>query len=636
MNRRPWIPFERLPKGRFQENLAVLRKTHPELAPLFTGKPPRPVEVRQDDFPWMACRIRTPEGWVVVHGDKLPVRQELDRLLASVPQFWDWGGRILYLYQTGMGLAVAINRPFLDQDLSRRIVVIQNEITPLFAGMALYDFRDLFESEHIVWFLGPEIHKQLPSLLLEHDLAGETYYLVMGGSLSANQAGFPPLSDVMDIIRNSHHKYHQSQAVNSGPEIRRHYQDHDLFRIRKVLGLNFYPRRPGGWILKSIIDAMQRLGLKAEICDESAYYPDLSSLKHHIFQQIGTIKPDLIMTVMFGSAEYLPPEVFEDFPVPRVSIMVDHELPIWTRFCHYDIVVLMLAEMTGILERYAGVETDFLPVVSHLSRVGKKTAEYEVPLSFVGGIAEFRPGDIEMRRAQLEGPYPGLWAVVEELTQGMVRCERKETLYEMMDNALRDFNPPLSLKAKWAVLFLTNRIASLQYRQRLLNSVLPFQPWIFAGESPALSPESPLRPYLKGRINPELLPELYASSAINLNLHAPGNTHTPSDRVFNVARAGGFQLCDPLLNLSNFYSVPDEVPTFCSEEDLAEKIDYYLNHPLEREEAARRSCIRTEKHYHYENWVRGLFRIIQRRLRQRFDPTRNLDLPFDITEDGTQ
>ncbi|HQO33051.1 MAG TPA: glycosyltransferase [bacterium] len=635
-NTSPWIPFERLPKGRFQENLALLKRTHPELAPLFTAKPSRPVEVRQDEFPWMACRMLTPQGWIPIHGNNMPVAREIDRLMIQVPRFWDWGGQVLYLYQAGMGLTIATNRHYLDQDPSRRIVVIQDELSPLFAGMALYDFRNLFESEQILWFLGPEIQKQLPACLLEHHLAEQVYYTIAGGSALADQPGFPSLSGLTEIIRSSHNTHHQSQTANSRLEIRRYYQDHDLFRIRKVLGLNFYPRRPGGWILKSITDAMQRLGLEVQICEESAQYPDKSVFQHHILHRIAETKPDLLVTIMFGSSEYLLPEVFDELPIPRAVYMVDHELPTWGKFGRYDLVVLPMAEMSGVLEQYTHVETDFLPIVAHFSRSGRKRADLEVPLSFVGGITSIPPEDFQTKKTELERAYPGLWEVVEELVRGMIRCERKATLYEMVDRAVKNFDPPLSLQARWAVLFLANRMSSDLYRQRLLESIVRFQPWIFAGDASSLNPRSPLLPHLKGRIEPNSLPDLYASSAINLNLHAPGNTHTPSDRVFNVARAGGFQLCDPLLNLSDFYSVPDEVPTFCSEEDLAEKIAYYLNHPREREESAARSCVRTEKHYHYENWVRGLFEIVQHRLRGRFDHSRELDLPFRITEDHSE
>ncbi|MFH1739644.1 MAG: glycosyltransferase [bacterium] len=633
MNDQQWISYEQLPREQLETNLAVLNRCHPDLYPLFENRTPRfQVEVRGERPPFFACRLRTGQEWVPVHGHNLSAAEEHRRLQADVPSFWSWGGKLLYLYQPGLGFPAVESLQFLKQDPTRRLVVIQNELSPLLAGMALYDFRPLFESEQVFWILGPDAHEPLSEKILDYDIAKHVYFTITVGSILPNHRNYPKISEIVGKIRKVHTDYQVTRATTSLPEIKNYYEDHDLFQIKRVLAIDLYPDRAGAWILDAVAGAMRQLGLEVCTSAESARHGDSNIFKNHIFRLIAETKPDLVFTIMFCSCDYLPQEAFDSLRLLRINYQIDQELPLWAKSNKHELAILTMKEMTGIFESHTGIETDFLPIVPRLERSGQFIESLEVPLSFVGGITSMPWGYLSARRMEMERCHPGLWGVVENLVQKIARCERSATIYQIVDEAVRDFDPPLSDQERWEILLLANRLGSDLYRRRLLTQVAQFQPWIFAGDSVELEPNSPFRPFIKGRIEPDLLPDLYASSAINLNIHSPGNTHTPSDRVFNVARAGGFQLCDPLQNLSDFYRVPEEIPIYTSEEDLVNKILHYLNRPAERREAAEMSRKRTEEQYTYNRWVHRLFSIIQRRLRERFDKTRRLELPFELEE----
>ncbi len=88
--------------------------------------------------------------------------------------------------------------------------------------------------------------------------------------------------------------------------------------------------------------------------------------------------------------------------------------------------------------------------------------------------------------------------------------------------------------------------------------------------------------------------KIAAGSKINLNLHSSAHHYgvdptcdALNPRVFEIAAAGGFQLCDPCIGLEQYFDTETEIPVYRSLDELREKINWYLSHEDERIEAAR-------------------------------------------------
>jgi len=92
----------------------------------------------------------------------------------------------------------------------------------------------------------------------------------------------------------------------------------------------------------------------------------------------------------------------------------------------------------------------------------------------------------------------------------------------------------------------------------------------------------------------------YNGAAINLNLHKDSyghawdrNTHrlparSPCERTFAIAGCGGFQIMDAdRPDLTQLFTIGEDIVTFKDPADLASKIDYYLAHDDERRQMAR-------------------------------------------------
>jgi spore maturation protein CgeB len=109
------------------------------------------------------------------------------------------------------------------------------------------------------------------------------------------------------------------------------------------------------------------------------------------------------------------------------------------------------------------------------------------------------------------------------------------------------------------------------------------------------------------RFDHEDFARIAAGADINLNLHASA-THKGVDpeydainpRVFETAACGGFQLCDACQGLDRFFDLESELPVYRNLQELRERIDYFLDHPEERNAVAKRARERALRDHTYD------------------------------------
>ncbi len=108
--------------------------------------------------------------------------------------------------------------------------------------------------------------------------------------------------------------------------------------------------------------------------------------------------------------------------------------------------------------------------------------------------------------------------------------------------------------------------------------------------------------------NTEEYMKIVAGSKINLNLHSSvihegvdPEADAINPRVFEIASAGGFQLCDPCKGLENLFDTQTEIPTYKDLKTLREKIDYFLQHEDERKQIAENARQRALKEHTYKH-----------------------------------
>jgi spore maturation protein CgeB len=161
-------------------------------------------------------------------------------------------------------------------------------------------------------------------------------------------------------------------------------------------------------------------------------------------------------------------------------------------------------------------------------------------------------------------------------------------------------------------------------RLRLLRKVVSTNPrikiGIFTNTPPVYSPKkgyallSPFSPFLRTvemrSITHSQINEIYNSSKMCLNYHHEQSKEGLNPRVFEILGSGAFQLVDHKRQLSDLFDVGKEVTCYDSENDLLEKIRYFLDNPHEGSKIANRGEQRVRSMHTYGSRIKHLLRVV--------------------------
>jgi spore maturation protein CgeB len=90
---------------------------------------------------------------------------------------------------------------------------------------------------------------------------------------------------------------------------------------------------------------------------------------------------------------------------------------------------------------------------------------------------------------------------------------------------------------------------------------------------------------------------LYQRAKIGINIHNRGDYTVGSYRLFDLPANGVMQISDGGKYLEKFFSVGNEIVSYCNADELIDKIKYYLAHDEERERIALDGFRRVQKDY---------------------------------------
>ncbi|WP_068500444.1 CgeB family protein [Paenibacillus kribbensis] len=123
-------------------------------------------------------------------------------------------------------------------------------------------------------------------------------------------------------------------------------------------------------------------------------------------------------------------------------------------------------------------------------------------------------------------------------------------------------------------------------------------------------------------MSPNETNDLYNGSKIMINLHRSHQDDSvnnnalklpaasPNLRTFEICACGTLQLTDTRDDLARFYKPGEEIETYSSQQELLEKIEFYLSHEKERREIALRALERTLREHTYGHRIDRLLSIV--------------------------
>lgn len=106
----------------------------------------------------------------------------------------------------------------------------------------------------------------------------------------------------------------------------------------------------------------------------------------------------------------------------------------------------------------------------------------------------------------------------------------------------------------------------------------------------------------------EELVKVYNASKIVLNIHSPQTV--PIMRDFEVTGCGAFLLTDHARGLKTMFSPEQEITCYKNIEELRDLVKFYLSHPKEREEIARKGNLRAHRDHTYARRMEELISVI--------------------------
>ena len=98
----------------------------------------------------------------------------------------------------------------------------------------------------------------------------------------------------------------------------------------------------------------------------------------------------------------------------------------------------------------------------------------------------------------------------------------------------------------------------------------------------------------------EEMPIIFNQSKINLNITAKSIRSGLSLRIFDVLGCGGFLITNYQTELSEFFSVGEDLEMYSSMEELYDKTAYYLSHDSQRLALAKNGYQKVEKLHSYD------------------------------------
>ena len=99
--------------------------------------------------------------------------------------------------------------------------------------------------------------------------------------------------------------------------------------------------------------------------------------------------------------------------------------------------------------------------------------------------------------------------------------------------------------------------------------------------------KSDLAPYYCRPLAISHIADTYRRARINLNSNLRPTQGSVNLKTFEIPASGGFELCDNQRDLPDLFEIGKEIAVYASNDDMIEKIRYYLDHEGERETIAR-------------------------------------------------
>lgn len=114
-----------------------------------------------------------------------------------------------------------------------------------------------------------------------------------------------------------------------------------------------------------------------------------------------------------------------------------------------------------------------------------------------------------------------------------------------------------------------------------------------------------------GPLSSEESVQVYRRAKIVLNMNTEPPVAGVNLKTFEIAAAGGFQLSDYRSDVTKLFEIDKEITIFKNEEELVEKVRYYLAHETERKHIARAGWERVQRDHTLDKRIHEITTLLR-------------------------
>lgn len=366
----------------------------------------------------------------------------------------------------------------------------------------------------------------------------------------------------------------------------------------------------GPFILQDAIEALGEIGHEVGIVDLEGCGSTPKERLERLIHEIAVLQPDFVFTLNFVGFVPILMDVMEKMGIPFVSWFVDSPLQYLKKGCNSKYCVVFVCDRVYIKELVdlGFKNVYYLPGATNpevFCKIENDIDRYSCNISFVG--SSHAGGYIRYRELIKDGNAQR--ALSEAIRLQIQNPTLK--ISEILEEVEKLLPSTVIFKDKKDWIPILEEAAMALYRKEIIESLADYGVHLYGDGGWRI-----LLDNNKVKIFDQLdyytqLPRLYNASKINLNITLFSLKTAVNQRVFDVPACGGFLLTDYRRDLNELFRLGKEVVSYKDRDELVELVRYFLRHPDEREEIAKRGQARVLKEHTYGHRMRELVKTLK-------------------------
>ncbi len=608
-----WQKWTRFNPPVLQNNLDVLEKHHPELfhivQPILQNSS---YYLRLGERQVIECAFHAEEEFkILLSSDRL--KQDWPSITAAINTFSpSTNATVIFYLGCDLGNTYNIVHQHLNQSPHKALVWLESD--PVFFALTLASFslERMLQSNRCFIIIGEDWHSQLEEIFDAQNfftIDRPDIFLSATARFTNRLSIWQPLKNyITSWMRNGRESY--AEALQS---IRQYYATKPPERIKSIMALHLSEQdgKAIPYIQQRFLDECKRLGIDI-IYHHPGFRSDVSFIR-----TIQKEQPDLLLFINKSPDEYTDRKILDSLRLPRlIWCLDDPNCFVKENFGPNDFVFTWDKWYTKNLQDMQARSVDFFPYVADLDKVDATFQErFRSPVSYIGQVKAFSPDEwgLDEKTAELVKHAAEIKAHQPQSDYQTLILEHQS---EFGLSIIKTETDPLPQFVRYGIYITANALRRIW----LLEAAMPFGLKIYGNDDwLVLLKDNPLRDCYAGPADPERdVPNIFASSQINLNIHSLQALTSLNQRDFNCPVSGGFLLTDWVEGADDFFIPNEEMVFYNDRHDLQNKLQYYLEHSEERQEIINKGRARVLYEHTYAARAPKVLETLKNRITQRY------------------